>query len=53
MSKSDVVTFLVGVAGVALIVAGVAMLSVPAAFVIAGIACLTWSYLAARVGGSR
>jgi len=50
MSKLDIVTFAAGMLGFGLLAGGIAMFSVPAALIVAGITLMAWSYIAARAG---
>ncbi|MBU0565094.1 MAG: hypothetical protein KJ890_16525 [Gammaproteobacteria bacterium] len=44
----QIASWLAGLVGFALLVAGVAQLNVPAAFIVAGLGLLGWSFLADR-----
>lgn len=46
--KLMVLSWLAGLFGFGLLVAGVALLNVPAAFIVAGLGLLGWSYLVDR-----
>jgi hypothetical protein len=46
MKHLELLSWLAGLLGFALLVAGVAQLNVPAAFIVAGIALIFWAYLA-------
>ncbi len=47
------VTFLVGLLGAALVAYGAWMLAPAAGFIVAGVLCLVWSWLAARAGARQ
>ncbi|MFJ3259664.1 hypothetical protein ACIPK7_05375 [Pseudomonas sp. NPDC086581] len=44
--KLQILAWLAGLVGFALLVAGVAMIHIPAAFIVAGLGCLGWAKLA-------
>lgn len=46
--KLMVLSWLVGLTGFGLLVAGVALLNIPAALIVAGVGLLGWSYLVDR-----
>lgn len=46
--KLVVLSWLAGLLGFGLLVAGVALLNIPAAFIVAGLGLLGWAYLADR-----
>ncbi|WP_296258471.1 MULTISPECIES: hypothetical protein [unclassified Pseudomonas] len=46
MKFLELLAWFAGLAGFGLLVTGVAMLSVPTAFIVAGVSLLLWSYLA-------
>lgn len=46
--KLVVLSWLAGLLGFGLLVAGVALLNIPAAFIVAGLGLLSWAYLADR-----
>lgn len=48
MKSLELVAWVAGLLGFGLVVAGVAMLNVPVAFIVAGVGLLMWSYLADR-----
>ena len=48
MKRLDILAFVVGVVGFALMVAGIAFIYWPAALIVGGAGLLVWSFLAAR-----
>ncbi|KAF1310953.1 hypothetical protein BLX42_11255 [Pseudomonas sp. SG-MS2] len=46
MKSLELLAWIAGLLGFGLLVTGVALLSVPAAFIVAGIGLLAWAYLA-------
>jgi flagellar biosynthesis protein FliP len=47
-SRLDLLAFVVGVIGFGLLVAGIGFIYWPAALIVAGLALLAWSFMAAR-----
>lgn len=47
------VTFLVGLVGAALVAFGAWLLAPAAGYIVAGVLCLAWSWLAARAGARQ
>lgn len=52
MKSLEVLAWVAGLLGFGLLVAGVAMLSVPFAFIVAGIGLLLWAYLADKAAAA-
>ena len=52
MKSLEVLAWVAGLLGFALLVAGVAMLSAPFAFIVAGIGLLLWAYLADKAAAA-
>ncbi len=48
-----IVTFIVGLVGAALVAYGAWLLAPPAGYIVAGVLCLVWSWLAARAGARQ
>lgn len=48
-----IVIFLVGLAGASLVAFGAWLLLPAAGYIVAGVLCLTWSWLAARAGARQ
>lgn len=48
-----IVTFIVGLAGAVLVARGAWLLAPPAGYIVAGLLCLAWSWLAARAGARQ
>ena len=48
-----IVTFIVGMIGAALVAFGAWLLAPPAGYIVAGVLCLVWSWLAARAGARQ
>ena len=51
MKRLDILAFVVGVMGFALMVAGIGVIYWPAALIVGGAGLLVWSFLAARAAG--
>jgi hypothetical protein len=49
----DAIAMLVGLMGLALLVTGLGLIYVPAAFIVAGVILMCWSYMAARAIAGR
>lgn len=47
MKALDILALVVGIAGFGMLIAGIAMISIPGALITAGACLLAWSYLAA------
>lgn len=52
MKSLELLAWVAGLLGFGLLVAGVAMLSVPSAFIAAGIGLLLWAYLADKAAAT-
>ncbi|MBO2891193.1 MULTISPECIES: hypothetical protein [Pseudomonas] len=52
MKSLELLAWVAGLLGFGLLVAGVAMLNVPSAFVVAGIGLLLWAYLADKAAAA-
>jgi hypothetical protein len=48
-----IVIFLVGLVGAALVAFGAWLLAPPAGYIVAGVLCLAWSWMAARAGARQ
>lgn len=48
-----IVTFIVGLVGAALVAFGAWLLAPPAGYIVAGVLCLAWSWLAARAASRQ
>jgi len=52
MTFLEVLAWVAGLVGFGLLVAGVAQLSVPAGFIVAGVGLIIWSYLADKASAA-
>jgi hypothetical protein len=52
MNSLELVAWTAGLLGFGLLVAGVAMLNVPAAFIVAGVGLLLWAYVADKAAAA-
>ncbi|MDD1978997.1 hypothetical protein [Pseudomonas tussilaginis] len=51
--KLDILSWLAGLLGFGLLIAGVAMIHVPAAFMVAGVSLLAWARLADQAAAAQ